>query len=187
MQDMLFLQEKNKEILEQENLKKKQMQDFERIRSLMENKPVVLNPNNNPSINTNINIPINNNMNTNNPNNILNTQRREEIAKQLEQMKQNINSINIPQKEISPQVMYDKSAQNIKKRNMNKEESTSTNSDKSEVEKTVSTKSTSSSVSSKKENSKIKSVYEKSYNSKNNESSYSKRKYKRNVLSVDTS
>jgi len=168
MKDMLFLQQKQKEILEQEELNKKKMAEFERIRMLMEQNKQE--PNNN----------IQNNMQNNNINTILNNaygggqrlngpdltnQRKIEITNQLNEMKQNINNIKIEEKS-------------------NKEENTDKSSSTSSDQNTNSTNSSSVKRRSKKE--VDISLGDKSSNSKANLSTYSKRKYKRSGISIDT-
>jgi len=178
MKDMMFLQQKQQELKEQEEINKKKMADFERVRMMMEtNKKQDQNRNvdnsnkntDNQYVNQNVNDILNNafgggqrfNGNTQN----LADQRKSEITQQLQEMKKNINNLNIESKEL------DKSS-----------ERTSSTSDQ-----TTSSSSPRIQKSSKKEITSLLSNGDKSTtNSKTNQSTFSKRKYKKSGISIDT-
>ena len=173
MKDMLFLQQKQDELLKQEELKKQKMADFERIRLMMESNK-------------------SNNQQNNQQNNIYDEARRNQISMQLQQMKNSIKNIDIPT-EIESQPLYDKvdanvvkrSNQTSKKSNINVDTSSEKSSDKSSNKSESNSTSSSESSNLKSLLSKTKEL-DKSLNSKNNQSTFSKRKYKKNALTVDT-
>ena len=174
MQDMLFLQQKQKEIAEKEELNKKRMADFERIKMMMDSQNNMNNINNMNTINNanvksslynNIHQQIDPRMHTRDTT-YPEKQRLGEISNQLNEMKNN---------------MRNKKVEN--------EEETETN----ESKQTGSSTSNSTSSSKSKLNIKTSSKKEidisqgdKSINSKTNASSFSKRKYKRSGISIDT-
>jgi hypothetical protein len=178
MKDMMFLQQKQKELEEQELLNKKRMVDFERVRMMMESNKKE--ENNAKNVNKNVSEYDNENVNTilNNAygggkrvnGNDVNNQRKIEITQQLQEMKNNINNLNIEK---------DKTKNTKNDGNGNDSEATSSTSEQN----------TNSSTSIKKNKSKKEvdiSLTDKSGNSKTNQSTFSKRKYKRSGISIDT-
>jgi hypothetical protein len=166
MKDMMFLQQKQKELEEQEELNKKRMNDFERVRMMMENtkkeesnKQQINNQNQNQNQNQNINNILNNAFGGGQRINgsALEDQRKNEITQQLKEMKNNITNLN-----------------------SEKDQSSST----SEQNNTSTSSSAKEKTKSKKE--VDISFGEKSGNSKTNQSTFSKRKYKRSGISIDT-
>jgi hypothetical protein len=175
MKDMMFLQQKQKELEEQELLNKKRMADFERVRTMMESnkKEEYVSKN----VNKNVNEYDNENVNTilNNAygggkkiiGNDINEQRKIEITQQLKEMKNNINNLNIE----------------IDKKNEDSENNTEVTSSTSEQNNT----NTSTSIKKNKSKKEVDiSLGDKSGNSKTNQSTFSKRKYKRSGISIDT-
>jgi hypothetical protein len=175
MKDMMFLQQKQQELKEQEEINKRKMADFERVRMMMESNKKqdqtknVDNSNKNTDqyVNQNVNAILNNafggSQRPNNQN--LADQRKLEITQQLQEMKKNINNLNIESKE-----------NNSEKTSSTSEQSSSSSSSSSQIKK-----------SSKKEIASLISNGEKSTtNSKTNQSTFSKRKYKRSGISIDT-
>ena len=160
MKDMMFLQQKQQFLM----LQRKKLEEFEQARKMLEqNKNNLQNKN---FIQDNLR----NNMVGHNNNNELDMQRRIEINNQLNKMKQNINNIKIDDKN-----------NNESKSSSNNEESSADTEDTHETND--SSKKSSSKNSSKKSSSRIE---RKSFNSKNNQSTYSKRKYKRNIINIET-
>jgi hypothetical protein len=183
MKDMMFLQQKQNELKEQDEINKKRMADFERVRMMMEN--------NKKEETTNIdqnktNKDINQNSNVNeNVNNILNNafgggqritgqvladQRKLEITKQLQEMKKNINNFN---------------SDNNEKDNNTSDKSSSASEKNTSSSTSDSNVTPKSKISLKKESNSSQSN-EGTTISKNNASTFSKRKYKRSGISIDT-
>jgi hypothetical protein len=200
MQDMMLLQEKQNEFLQQEAIRKQKIEEFERIKSIMENnnqpKPFV-SFNQYSSANNISNLQqVNAKPLSNNQNPMYVDQRRQQIDNQLAAMKNNLSNEKIKSNDIRD-LAAEKQYGNTKSVNIKKRDGinvdTSSESNKSESNKSDDSstkKSESSESSSSTSTSNTKSVnsskIEKSQSSKNNQSSFSKRQYKRNVLSFNT-
>ncbi len=217
MQDMLLLQQKQNEFVQQENLRKQKLEEFERVKAMMEQtqaqaqaqqpRPSVL-PNPYSSMN---------NMQQFNGQQVsaFANQRREEIDRQLQNMKNNLSTLNQQGvRQAQPQDIRDLNAEklyarnptqknsNIKSRNSgitvdtssessSKKSSESTSressssSSSSSSSTTTSSSSSESNTKSKSQGSSKKNLVDRSMSSRNNQSSMSKRKYKK-TLTFDT-
>jgi hypothetical protein len=191
MKDMMFLQQKQTELAQREAIRKKQIEEFEKTRIMMERNNQNNNFNQFNQANQ-ISQDIKNQKNIDSPLTGINMQRRNDIGEQLEAMKRNMSNIGMNVKEIPPaQQLYKSPAQNVKFRgkesNINVDTSSS---DKKSRDSSKSDSSSSSNSSSKnsdtsEENTKV-SKSTKSLNSKNNMSSFSKRRYKRGGITINT-
>jgi hypothetical protein len=210
MQDMLLLQQKQNEYAQQENLKRQKMEEFERVKAIMEQtqaqqpRPTAL-PNPFSSMN--------NMQQFNGPQvSAFTNQRREEIDRQLQDMKNNLNTLNqqgVRQtqaqdiRDLNAEKLYARNPtqknSNIKSRNSGitvdtssessskkSAESTSSSKASSKASSSSSSSSSESNAKSKSQNSSKKNFIDRSLSSRNNQSSMSKRKYKKQ-LTFDTS
>ncbi len=211
VQDMMLLQQKQNEFNQQEGLRKQKMQEFERIRAIMEQQPQSqpqFQPK--PTVASNPYSPMSNLQQFNGPPvQVFAAQRRDEINQQLLNMKNNLAQSNTPIKsqdvrELNAERMYAKNPPtNVKKRNdgitvdTSSEESSRKSSSESSSESKQSSSSSSSSTStsssssdsnvkSKSQDSLKRNFIDKSLSSRNNQSTLSKRKYKKQ-LTFDTS
>ncbi len=201
MQDMLLLQQKQSEFMQQEAIKKQKIMEFERIRNAMEQQSQ---PKPFGSLNEYAGTNLNNNMNNfNNLNPSRNSyveQRKQDIGQQLEAMKSNVSNIKLKSqdmRDLAADKLYPQTGPNVKKRSdgisVNTSSSSSDSSSSTESSNSTSTSSSSSEVKAKSKSSNGKSSngskknqVEKSISSRNNQSSYSKRKYKRAGITIDT-
>lgn len=215
MQDMLLLQQKQNEFAQQENLRKQKLEEFERVKAMMEQtKAQAQAQQPRPTVLPNPYSSMNNMQQFNGPQvSALANQRREEIDRQLQNMKNNLSTLNQQGvRQAQPQDIRDLNAEklyarnptqknsNIKNRNsgITVDTSSESSSKRSETESSTiskassSSSSTSSSSSSAESNAKSKSqgsskknLVDRSMSSRNNQSSMSKRKYKK-TLTFDT-
>ena len=204
MQDMMLLQQKQTEFMQQESIRKQKIQEFERIRAVMEQqsqpKPFgSLNEYAAPNL-SNLSCPSNINNVQNPPASIYAHQRRQEIDQQLQAMKSNVSNIKLKSqdmRDLAAEKIYPQPGPNVKKRSdgINIDTSSSSESNKSKSESSSSSSESSNSTSSSEVKAKSKSsggttsrknLIEKSLSSRNNQSSYSKRKYKRSGITIDT-
>jgi hypothetical protein len=205
MQDMLLLQQKQTEFMQQEAIKKQKFMEFERIRNAMEQqtqpKPFGAM---NEYAGTNLNNNMNNSNQVNSSRNVYVEQRKQDIGQQLEAMKSNVSNIKLKSqdmRDLAADKLYPQTGPNVKKRSDGISVDTSSSSSESsstESSNSTSTSSSSSEVKAKSKSSNGKSStgkssigskknqVEKSISSRNNQSSYSKRKYKRAGITIDT-
>jgi hypothetical protein len=200
MQDMLLLQQKQTEFMQQEAMKKQKFMEFERIRNAMEQQTQ---PKPFGALNEYAGTNLNNNMNNSNQmspsRNVYVEQRKQDIGQQLEAMKSNVSNIKLKSqdmRDLAADKLYPQTGPNVKKRSDGISVDTSSSSSESsstESSNSTSTSSSSSEVKAKSKSSNGKSSngskknqVEKSISSRNNQSSYSKRKYKRAGITIDT-
>ncbi len=204
MQDMLLLQQKQTQFMQQEALRKQKLNEFERVRAAMEQQTQ---PKPFGSINeySNSNFSAPNIQPNNNVAQAYSDQRRQNIEKQLEAMKSNVSNIKLQSqdmRELAAEKLYPQQAKNVKKRNsdgitIDTSSSESSSSSNSTSTSTTTSRSESSSsseeVKAKSKSSKSsggtgsrKNQVEKSLSSRNNQSSYSKRNYKRGGITINT-
>ncbi len=213
MQDMLLLQQKQTEFMQQEAIKKQKIMEFERIRNAMEQQTQ---PRPFGSLNEYASTNLNNNMNPMNPMNSMNSmnsinmsnsprnsyveQRKHDIGQQLEAMKSNVSNIKLKSqdmRDLAADKLYPQTGPNVKKRSdgisVDTSSSSSESSSSTESSNSTSTSSSSEEVKArskssngKSSNGSKKNQVEKSISSRNNQSSYSKRKYKKAGITIDT-
>jgi hypothetical protein len=198
MQDMLLLQQKQTEFMQQESMRKQKIQEFERIKAAMEQQSQ---PRPFGSLNEYA-TPIFNNI-QDNPSTLYAQQRRQEIDQQLQAMKSNVSNIKLKSqdmRDLAADKLYPQPGLNIKKRTDGISIDTSSESSVKNNKKSDSSSSSSSSESSSSSSSEVKAKskssggtynsrknqIEKSLSSRNNQSSYSKRQYKRSGITIDT-
>jgi len=196
MQDMLLLQQKQTEFMQQESMRKQKIQEFERIKAAMEQQSQ---PRPFGSLNEYATPSFNNLQD--NPATAYAQQRRQEIDHQLQAMKSNVSNIKLKSqdmRDLAADKLYPQPGANIKKRTDGISVDTSSESSVKNNKKSDSSSSSSSSDSSSSSEVKAKSKssggtynsrknqIEKSLSSRNNQSSYSKRQYKRTGITIDT-
>lgn len=196
MQDMMLLQQKQNEFMQQEAIRKQKIQEFERIKNAMEQQTQ---PRPFGSLNEYATPDLNNVQNP--PASIYAQQRRQEIDQQLQAMRSNVSNVKLKSqdmRELAADKLYPQPSPNIKKRSEGINIDTSTESS-AESKKSSSTSSSSSSSSTSSSSSEVKAKsrssggttsrknqIEKSLSSRNNQSTFSKRKYKRSGITIDT-
>lgn len=189
MQDMLLLQQKQTEFMQQEAMKKQKFMEFERIRNAMEQqtqpKPFgALNEYAGTNLNNNMNNSnLNNNMNNSNQmnpsRNVYVEQRKQDIGQQLEAMKSNVSNIKLKSqdmRDLAADKLYPQtgpnSNQNVKKRSDGISiDTSSSSSESSNTESSNSTNSTNTSSSSSEVKAKSKSSNGKSSTGKSSNGS----------------
>ncbi len=213
MQDMMLLQQKQNEFNQKDTVQRQKMQEFERIRALMEQQAQTqTQPQPRPTLATNPYSPMSNLQQFNGPPvQAFAAQRRDEIGQQLLNMKNNLPQNNSPIKSQDPRELNAERFNarnppvNVKKRNgvtvdtsseESSRKSSSTSESSSSKQSSLSSSSSSSTstsssssdsnVKSKSQGSSKRNFIDKSLSSRNNQSTLSKRKYKKQ-LTFDTS
>lgn len=212
MQDMLLLQQKQNEFAQQEITRKQKLEEFERVKAMMEQaqaQPQQPRPTTLPNPFSSMN----NMQQFNGPQvSTFANQRREEIDRQLQNMKNNLSTLNQQGnrptqvqdiRDLNAEKLYARNPtqknSNIKTRNSGitvdtssessskrSENESSTVSKASSSSSTTSSSSSESNAKSKSQGSSKKNLIDRSMSSRNNQSSMSKRKYKKQ-LTFDTS
>ncbi len=212
MQDMMLLQKEQSKFTQQEALKRQKLEEFERVKALMEQQNQIQQPQPRPTAPSNQYSPMSNLQQFNGPPvQAFTVQRRDEIDRQLQNMKNNLNNLNqqnqgrVPlsqdMRELNAEKLYARNPNvknNIKTRNSGitvdtsseqssaKTESSSSSSSKKSSSTSSSSSSSESNAKSKSQGSSKKNLIDRSLSSRNNQSSLSKRKYKKQ-LTFDTS